>query len=147
MSDVDDENKYYVYLKKGSYKIDVDYNTIQGMQVTASKVYDITLNMGKVAGKASKSYCFKNTDTGDTKYSISDYGKYVVFLTPGTYEVIDEDTVIDTIEVTLGDMKKDLVSIPARENTGSVRCEIPKEVYRQVVMKSQFYAMEADIEP
>ena len=131
MSDVDDENKYYVYLKKGSYKIDVDYNTIQGMQVTASKVYDITLNMGKVAGKASKSYCFKNTDTGDTKYSISDYGKYVVFLTPGTYEVIDEDTVIDTIEVTLGDMKKDYVMHSCKGKILDLSgVEIPKEVYR-----------------
>lgn len=120
-----------VYLKKGSYKIDVDYNTIQGMQVTASKVYDITLNMGKVAGKASKSYCFKNTDTGDTKYSISDYGKYVVFLTPGTYEVIDEDTVIDTIEVTLGDMKKDYVMHSCKGKILDLSgVEIPKEVYR-----------------
>ena len=131
MSDVDDENKYYVYLKKGSYEIDVDWNTIQRMQVTASKVYDITLNMGKVAGKASKSYGFKNTDTGDTKYSMLDCGKYVVYLTPGTYEVLDGDTVIDTIEVTLGDMKKDYVIHSCKGKILDLSgVEIPKEVYR-----------------
>lgn len=131
MSDVDDENKYYVYLKKGSYGIDVDWNTIQEMQVTASKVYDITLDIGKVAGKASKSYGFKNTDTGDTKYSMLDCGKYVVYLTPGTYEVLDGDTVIDTIEVTLGDMKKDYVIHSCKGKILDLSgVEIPKEVYR-----------------
>lgn len=131
MSDIDDENKYFVYLKKGSYEINVDWKPVQEMQVTASKVYDITLDIGKVAGKASKSYCFKNTDTDDTKDSILDCGKYVVYLTPGTYEVLDGDTVIDTIEVTLGDMKRDYVMHSCKGKLLDLSgVEIPKAAYR-----------------
>mgnify|MGYP000384113998 CR=1 FL=1 len=42
-------------------------------------------------------------DENYSKYASAASGWYEVYLKPGTYQVIDEDTVIDTIDVALGD--------------------------------------------
>ena len=66
-------------------------------------------------------------------------GSYKVYLKPGTYKVQKDGTVIDTIEVTLGDMEKDYVSYTCKGELLDMKgVQIPKSVYNyDIVVKKE----------
>lgn len=125
------EIRYWAYLEKGTYNV-TSYNmVVETITVTKSETHDITMELGKVFGKGSGYYKFVNTEDPevyDQPYAAN--GSYKVYLKPGTYEVQKDGTVIDTIEVTLGDMEKDYVSYTCKgELLDMTGVQIPKSVY------------------
>ena len=129
-SDFDDDNHYYRYLTKGTYVIYVGDYELDRFEVTGSEERDITLDYARIFGKCSNTYLYKNVDDENySKYASAASGWYEVYLKPGTYQVIDEDTVIDTIDVALGDTRKDYIEHSCKGNLLDVSgLEIPKEV-------------------
>ena len=133
-------NEYYAYLKAGTYNV-TSYNTlIETITVTKSETHDITMELGKVFGKGSGYYKFVNTEDPEVyEEPFAANGSYKVYLKPGTYEVQKDGTVIDTIEVTLGDMEKDYVSYTCKGELLDMKgVQIPKNVYNyDIVVKKE----------
>lgn len=131
-------NEYYAYLKAGTYNV-TSYNTlIETITVTKSETHDITMELGMVFGKGSGYYKFVNTEDPEVyEQPFAANGSYKVYLKPGTYEVQKDGTVIDTIEVTLGDMEKDYVSYTCKGELLDMKgVQIPKNVYNyDIVVK------------
>ena len=125
------EIRYWSYLEKGTYNV-TSYNTlVETITVTKSETHDITMELGKVFGKGSGYYKFVNTEDPEVyEQPYAANGSYKVYLKPGTYEVQKDGTVIDTIEVTLGDMEKDYVVYTCKGELLDVKgVQIPKSVY------------------
>ena len=125
------EIRYWAYLEKGTYNV-TSYNTVvDTITVTKSENHDITMELGKVFGKGSGYYKFVNTEDPEVyEQPYAGNGSYKVYLKPGTYEVQKDGTVIDTIEVTLGDMEKDYVVYTCKGELLDVKgFQIPKSVY------------------
>lgn len=131
-------NEYYAYLKAGTYNV-TSYNTlIETITVTKSETHDITMELGMVFGKGSGYYEFVNTEDPEVyEQPFAANGSYKVYLKPGTYEVQKDGTVIDTIEVTLGDMEKDYVVYTCKGELLDMKgVQIPKNVYNyDIVVK------------
>lgn len=131
-------NEYYAYLKAGTYNV-TSYNTlIETITVTKSETHDITMELGMVFGKGSGYYEFVNTEDPEVyEQPFAANGSYKVYLKPGTYEVQKDGTVIDTIEVTLGDMEKDYVVYTCKGELLDMKgVHIPKNVYNyDIVVK------------
>lgn len=102
------DGTYYAYLQEGTYDVRLyDSFSAASITVTGSGKLDIILQVGKVYGKGSGFYTF--TDTTDKNNSCHAYAPntdYAIYLKPGTYDVIRDNIVIDTIEVTYGDLEK-----------------------------------------
>ena len=132
------ETRYWAYLEKGTYNV-TSYNTlIETITVTKSETHDITMELGMVFGKGSGYYKFVNTEDPEVyEQPYAANGSYKVYLKPGTYEVQKDGTVIDTIEVTLGDMEKDYVSYTCKGELLDMKgVRIPKNVYNyDIVVK------------
>ena len=132
------ETRYWAYLEKGTYNV-TSYNTlIETITVTKSETHDITMELGMVFGKGSGYYKFVNTEDPEVyEEPFAANGSYKVYLKPGTYEVKKDGTVIDTIEVTLGDMEKDYVSYTCKGELLDMKgVQIPKNVYNyDIVVK------------
>lgn len=125
------EIRYWSYLEKGTYNV-TSYNTlVETITVTKSETHDITMELGMVFGKGSGYYKFVNTEDPEVyEQPYAANGSYKVFLKPGTYEVQKDGTVIDTIEVKLGDMEKDYVVYTCKGELLDVKgFQIPKSVY------------------
>ena len=133
-------NEYYAYLKAGTYNV-TSYNTlIETITVTKSETHDITMELGMVFGKGSGYYEFVNTEDPEVyEQPYAANGSYKVYLKPGTYEVQKDGTVIDTIEVTLGDMEKDYVVYTCKGELLDMKgVQIPKNVYNyDIVVKKE----------
>lgn len=134
------EKRYWSYLEKGTYNVIADNTLVDTIEVTASGTHDIAMELVKVSGKVSGNgtgyYEFVNTKDPEIHKTIyAANGNYRVYLKPGTYEVRREETVadttvIDTIEVTLGDMEKDYVIYTCKgELLDVTEFKIPKNVY------------------
>lgn len=134
------ETRYWAYLEKGTYNV-TSYNTlIKTITVTKSETHDITMELGMVFGKGSGYYKFVNTEDPEVyEQPYAANGSYKVYLKPGTYEVQKDGTVIDTIEVTLGDMEKDYVSYTCKGELLDMKgVQIPKNVYNyDIVVKKE----------
>lgn len=134
------ETRYWSYLEKGTYNV-TSYNTlIETITVTKSETHDITMELGKVFGKGSGYYKFVNTEDPEVyEEPFAANGSYKVYLKPGTYKVQKDGTVIDTIEVTLGDMEKDYVSYTCKGELLDMKgVQIPKNVYNyDIVVKKE----------
>lgn len=134
------ETRYWAYLEKGTYNV-TSYNTlIETIIVTKSETHDITMELGMVFGKGSGYYKFVNTEDPEVyEQPYAANGSYKVYLKPGTYEVQKDGTVIDTIEVTLGDMEKDYVSYTCKGELLDMKgVQIPKNVYNyDIVVKKE----------
>lgn len=134
------ETRYWAYLEKGTYNV-TSYNTlIETITVTKSETHDITMELGMVFGKGSGYYKFVNTEDPEVyEQPYAANGSYKVYLKPGTYEVQKDGTVIDTIEVTLGDMEKDYVSYTCKGELLDMKgVQIPKNVYNyDIVVKKE----------
>ena len=134
------ETRYWAYLEKGTYNV-TSYNTlIETIIVTKSETHDITMELGMVFGKGSGYYKFVNTEDPEVyEQPYAANGSYKVYLKPGTYEVQKDRTVIDTIEVTLGDMEKDYVSYTCKGELLDMKgVQIPKNVYNyDIVVKKE----------
>ena len=134
------EIRYWSYLEKGTYNV-TSYNTlIDTITVTKSGTHDITMELGMVFGKGSGYYKFVNTEDPEVyEEPFAAYGSYKVYLKPGTYKVQKDGTVIDTIEVTLGDMEKDYVSYTCKGELLDMKgVRIPKNVYNyDIVVKKE----------
>lgn len=132
------ETRYWAYLEKGTYNV-TSYNTlIETITVTKSGTHDITMELGMVFGKGSGYYKFVNTEDPEVyEEPFAANGSYKVYLKPGTYEVQKDGTVIDTIEVTLGDMEKDYVSYTCKGELLDMKgVRIQKNVYNyDIVVK------------
>ena len=133
-------NEYYAYLKEGTYIVTSYSTQVDTITVTKSETHDITMELGKVFGKGSGYYKFVNTEDPEVyEEPFAAYGSYMVYLKPGTYEVQKDGTVIDTIEVTLGDMEKDYVSYTCKGELLDMKgVQIPKNVYNyDIVVKKE----------
>lgn len=134
------ETRYWAYLEKGTYNV-TSYNTlIETITVTKSGTHDITMELGMVFGKGSGYYKFVNTEDPEVyEEPFAAYGSYKVYLKPGTYKVQKDGTVIDTIEVKLGDMEKDYVSYTCKGELLDMKgVRIPKNVYNyDIVVKKE----------
>ena len=134
------ETRYWAYLEKGTYNV-TSYNTlIETITVTKSETHDITMELGMVFGKGSGYYKFVNTEDPEVyEEPYAANGSYKVYLKPGTYKVQKDGTVIDTIEVTLGDMEKDYVSYTCKGELLDMKgVRIPKSVYNyDIVVKKE----------
>lgn len=134
------EIRYWSYLEKGTYNV-TSYNTlIETITVTKSETHDITMELGKVFGKGSGYYKFVNTEDPEVyEEPFAANGSYKVYLKPGTYKVQKDGTVIDTIEVTIGDMEKDYVSYTCKGELLDMKgVQIPKNVYNyDIVVKKE----------
>ena len=134
------ETRYWAYLEKGTYNV-TSYNTlIETITVTKSETHDITMELGMVFGKGSGYYKFVNTEDPEVyEQPYAANGSYKVYLKPGTYKVQKDGTVIDTIEVTLGDMEKDYVSYTCKGELLDMKgVQIPKNVYNyDIVVKKE----------
>ena len=134
------EIRYWSYLEKGTYNV-TSYNMlIETITVTKSGTHDITMELGKVFGKGSGYYKFVNTEDPEVyEEPFAAYGSYKVYLKPGTYKVQKDETVIDTIKVTLGDMEKDYVSYTCKGELLDMKgVQIPKNVYNyDIVVKKE----------
>ena len=134
------EIRYWSYLEKGTYNV-TSYNTlIETITVTKSGTHDITMELGKVFGKGSGYYKFVNAEDPEVyEQPYAANGSYKVYLKPGTYEVQKDGTVIDTIEVTLGDMEKDYVVYTCKGELLDMKgVQIPKNVYNyDIVVKKE----------
>lgn len=134
------ETRYWAYLEKGTYNV-TSYNTlIETITVTKSETHDITMELGMVFGKGSGYYKFVNTEDPEVyEQPYAANGSYKVYLKPGTYEVQKDGTVIDTIEVMLGDMEKDYVSYTCKGELLDMKgVQIPKNVYNyDIVVKKE----------
>ena len=132
--------RYWAYLEKGTYNV-TSYNTlIETITVTKSETHDITMELGMVFGKGSGYYKFVNTEDPEVyEEPFAANGSYKVYLKPGTYKVQKDGTVIDTIEVTLGDMEKDYVSYTCKGELLDMKgVRIPKSVYNyDIVVKKE----------
>ena len=96
--------------------------------------------LGMVFGKGSGYYKFVNTEDPEVyEQPYAANGSYKVYLKPGTYKVQKDGTVIDTIEVTLGDMEKDYVSYTCKGELLDMKgVQIPKNVYNyDIVVKKE----------
>ena len=141
------EKRYWSYLEKGTYNVIADNTLVDTIEVTASGTHDIAMELVKVSGKVSGNgtgyYEFVNTKDPEIHKTIyAANGNYRVYLKPGTYEVRREETeadttVIDTIEVTLGDMEKDYVIYTCKGELLDMKgVQIPKNVYNyDIVVK------------
>ena len=129
-SDFDDNNHYYRYLTKGNYIIYVGSYEFDRFEVTGSEERDITLDYARIFGKCSNTYLYKNVDNDDySTYVSGTSGWYEVYLKPGTYQVIDGDIVIDTIDVALGDTRKDYIEHSCKGNLLDVSgLTVPEEM-------------------
>ena len=133
-------NEYYAYLKEGTYIVTSYSTQVDTITVTKSETHDITMELRKVFGKGSGYYKFVNTEDPEVyEEPFAAYGSYMVYLKPGTYEVQKDGTVIDTIEVTLGDMEKDYVVYTCKGELLDVKgFQIPKSVYNyDIVVKKE----------
>lgn len=134
------ETRYWAYLEKGTYNV-TSYNTlIETITVTKSETHDITMELGMVFGKGSGYYKFVNTEDPEVyEEPFAANGSYKVYLKLGTYKVQKDGTVIDTIEVTLGDMEKDYVSYTCKGELLDMKgVRIPKSVYNyDIVVKKE----------
>lgn len=134
------ETRYWAYLEKGIYNVVAVNTLVDTITVTKSETHDITMELGKVFGKGSGYYKFVNTEDPEVyEQPFAAYGSYKVYLKPGTYEVQKDGTVIDTIEVTLGDMEKDYVSYTCKGELLDMKgVQIPKSVYNyDIVVKKE----------
>ena len=133
-------NEYYAYLKAGTYIVTSYSTQVDTITVTKSETHDITMELGMVFGKGSGYYKFVNTEDPEVyEQPYAANGSYKVYLKPGTYEVQKDGTVIDTIEVTLGDMEKDYVSYTCKGELLDMKgVQIPKNVYNyDIVVKKE----------
>ncbi len=133
-------NEYYAYLKAGTYIVTSYSTQVDTITVTKSGTHDITMELGMVFGKGSGYYKFVNTEDPEVyEEPFAAYGSYKVYLKPGTYKVQKDGTVIDTIEVTLGDMEKDYVSYTCKGELLDMKgVRIPKNVYNyDIVVKKE----------
>ena len=133
-------NEYYAYLKAGTYIVTSYSTQVDTITVTKSGTHDITMELGMVFGKGSGYYKFVNTEDPEVyEEPFAANGSYKVYLKPGTYEVQKDGTVIDTIEVTLGDMEKDYVSYTCKGELLDMKgVQIPKNVYNyDIVVKKE----------
>lgn len=65
--------------------------------------------MLRIFGKCSNTYLYKNVNNDDySTYVSGTSGWYEVYLKPGTYQVIDGDTVVDTVDDGTGGYKERL---------------------------------------
>lgn len=131
-------NEYYAYLKAGTYIVTSYSTQVDTITVTKSGTHDITMELGMVFGKGSGYYEFVNTEDPEVyEQPFAANGSYKVYLKPGTYEVQKDGTVIDTIEVTLGDMEKDYVVYTCKGELLDMKgVQIPKNVYNyDIVVK------------
>ena len=134
------ETRYWAYLEKGIYNVVAVNTLVDTITVTKSETHDITMELGMVFGKGSGYYKFVNTEDPEVyEQPFAAYGSYKVYLKPGTYEVQKDGTVIDTIEVTLGDMEKDYVSYTCKGELLDMKgVRIPKSVYNyDIVVKKE----------
>ena len=134
------ETRYWSYLEKGIYNVVAVNTLVDTITVTKSETHDITMELGKVFGKGSGYYKFVNTEDPEVyEEPFAANGSYKVYLKPGTYKVQKDGTVIDTIEVTLGDMKKDYVSYTCKGELLDMKgVQIPKNVYNyDIVVKKE----------
>ena len=134
------EIRYWSYLEKGTYIVTSYSTQVDTITVTKSETYDITMELGMVFGKGSGYYKFVNTEDPEVyEQPYAANGSYKVYLKPGTYEVQKDGTVIDTIEVTLGDMEKDYVVYTCKGELLDVKgFQIPKSVYNyDIVVKKE----------
>ncbi len=134
------ETRYWAYLEKGIYNVVAVNTLVDTITVTKSGTHDITMELGMVFGKGSGYYKFVNTEDPEVyEQPYAAYGNYKVYLKPGTYEVQKDGTVIDTIEVTLGDMEKDYVSYTCKGELLDMKgVQIPKSVYNyDIVVKKE----------
>lgn len=133
-------NEYYAYLKAGTYIVTSYSTQVDTITVTKSGTHDITMELGMVFGKGSGYYEFVNTEDPEVyEQPFAANGSYKVYLKPGTYEVQKDGTVIDTIEVTLGDMEKDYVVYTCKGELLDMKgVQIPKNVYNyDIVVKKE----------
>ena len=133
-------NEYYAYLKAGTYIVTSYSTQVDTITVTKSEIYDITMELGMVFGKGSGYYKFVNTEDPEVyEEPFAAYGSYKVYLKPGTYKVQKDGTVIDTIEVKLGDVEKDYVSYTCKGELLDMKgVRIPKNVYNyDIVVKKE----------
>ena len=133
-------NEYYAYLKAGTYIVTSYSTQVDTITVTKSGTHDITMELGMVFGKGSGYYKFVNTEDPEVyEEPFAANGSYKVYLKPGTYEVQKDGTVIDTIEVKLGDMEKDYVSYTCKGELLDMKgVQIPKNVYNyDIVVKKE----------
>jgi len=134
------ETRYWAYLEKGIYNVVAVNTLVDTITVTKSGTHDITMKLGMVFGKGSGYYKFVNTEDPEVyEQPYAANGNYKVYLKPGTYEVQKDGTVIDTIEVTLGDMEKDYVSYTCKGELLDMKgVQIPKSVYNyDIVVKKE----------
>ncbi len=134
------EIRYWSYLEKGIYNVVAVNTLVDTITVTKSETHDITMELGKVFGKGSGYYKFVNTEDPEVyEEPFAANGSYKVYLKPGTYKVQKDGTVIDTIEVTLGDMEKDYVSYTCKGELLDMKgVQIPKNVYNyDIVVKKE----------
>ena len=134
------EIRYWSYLEKGIYNVVAVNTLVDTITVTKSGTHDITMELGMVFGKGSGYYKFVNTEDPEVyEQPYAAYGSYKVYLKPGTYKVQKDGTVIDTIEVTLGDMEKDYVSYTCKGELLDMKgVRIPKSVYNyDIVVKKE----------
>lgn len=134
------ETRYWSYLEKGIYNVVAVNTLVDTITVTKSETHDITMELGKVFGKGSGYYKFVNTEDPEVyEEPFAANGSYKVYLKPGTYKVQKDGTVIDTIEVTIGDMEKDYVSYTCKGELLDMKgVQIPKNVYNyDIVVKKE----------
>ena len=134
------ETRYWAYLEKGIYNVVAVNTLVDTITVTKSGTHDITMELGMVFGKGSGYYKFVNTEDPEVyEEPFAANGSYKVYLKPGTYEVQKDGTVIDTIEVKLGDMEKDYVSYTCKGELLDMKgVRIPKNVYNyDIVVKKE----------
>lgn len=134
------ETRYWAYLEKGIYNVVAVNTLVDTITVTKSGTHDITMELGMVFGKGSGYYKFVNTEDPEVyEQPYAANGSYKVYLKPGTYKVQKDGTVIDTIEVTRGDMEKDYVSYTCKGELLDMKgVQIPKNVYNyDIVVKKE----------
>lgn len=104
------EEHYRAYLEAGSYQLKKGRLQLDTLEVNGSGTKDFTIKLYKVTGQCEKSALeFVNTEEDKNSVTAFPYnGFYAVYLKPGTYNVLYQDIVIDTVEITSGDLEKDI---------------------------------------
>lgn len=110
---VDEKNNYVAYLEKGTYDLKTETFS-ETFEVTGSGTKDFVVDLVKVSGKFSKDYIQFVDNENNVFYTMTNSGTYSIYLSPGTYQVMYNNIVFDTLNVTSNDIVKDFVPITCK---------------------------------
>lgn len=138
VSDYGRGKTYYAYLEKGSYDVETcgwPNQKVGQINVTDSGSFDISLEVARVYGVGADTgfYTFSDSEDGSNNSVFTNpNGEYEIYLKPGTYDVKRSGNLIETIDVTLGDIEKNYKVYLCKGNMLDMKGSIiPPEFYNE----------------